>query len=56
LICEGEYNNNLKHGWMAPHVLPKPPKTRDFLLVETDSNRALRWVTEGVKGMFATNE
>jgi len=56
LMCEGGYNNNLKHGWRGPPCASKATKTRACLLVETGSNYALRGVTEGVKGMFATNE
>jgi len=55
-VCGREYNNNLKHGWMAPHVLPKPPKTRACLRVETGSNHALRGVLRVYVSQFITKE
>ena len=55
-MCEGGYNNNLKHGWMGPHVLPKPPKTRACLLVETGSNHALRPLLSSIAVEIVTKE
>jgi len=32
LLCEGEYNNNLKHGWMGPPCASKATKNKGLLV------------------------